>query len=58
MHEEFGRDGCLDVKANVTQPSVVAQIDRLLDQYSCQAVANNLNSRGFREIVSRRGEER
>jgi DNA invertase Pin-like site-specific DNA recombinase len=37
----------LPVKANVTQPSVVAEIDRLLDQYSCQAVANNLNSRGF-----------
>src|SRR5260370_29961877 len=37
----------LPVKANVTQPSVVTEIDHLLDQYSCQGVANNLNSRGF-----------
>jgi DNA invertase Pin-like site-specific DNA recombinase len=30
-----------------TPPSVVAEIDRLLDHHSCQAIADNLNSRGF-----------
>jgi DNA invertase Pin-like site-specific DNA recombinase len=37
----------LPLQAHVTLPSVLAEIDRLLDQHSCQAVADNLNSRGF-----------
>jgi len=31
----------------LTPPSVVAEIDRLLDHPTCQAIADNLNSRGF-----------
>jgi hypothetical protein len=31
----------------LTPPSVVAEIDRLLDHHPCQAIADNLNSRGF-----------
>jgi len=31
----------------LTPPSVVTEIDRLLDHYTCQAIADNLNSRGF-----------
>jgi len=30
-----------------TPPSVVAEIDRLLDHHTCQAIADNLNARGF-----------
>lgn len=37
----------LPLKAKLTPPSVVAEIDRLLDHHSCQAIADNLNSRGF-----------
>jgi len=32
---------------NLTPPAVVAEIDRLLDHHTCQAIADNLNSRGF-----------
>jgi DNA invertase Pin-like site-specific DNA recombinase len=31
----------------LTPPAVVAEIDRLLDHHTCQAIADNLNSRGF-----------
>ena len=31
----------------LTPPSVVAEIDRLLDHHTCQAIADNLNSRGL-----------
>jgi hypothetical protein len=31
----------------LTPPSVVAEIDRLLDHDTCQTIADNLNSRGF-----------
>ena len=31
----------------LTPPSVVAEIDRLLDHHTCQAIADDLNSRGF-----------
>lgn len=31
----------------LTPPSVVAEIDRLLDHHTCQAIADNLNSNGF-----------
>jgi Recombinase len=31
----------------LTPPSVVAEIDRLLDHHPCQAIADNLNSHGF-----------
>jgi len=34
-------------QARQTPRSVVAEIDRLLDHHSCQAIADNLNSRGF-----------
>ncbi len=37
----------LPLKAKLTPPSVVAEIDRLLDHHSCQTIADNLNSRGF-----------
>lgn len=39
----------LPIPANpkLTPPSVVAEIDRLLDHHTCQAIADNLNSRGF-----------
>ncbi len=31
----------------LTPPAVVAEIDRSLDHHTCQAIADNLNSRGF-----------
>jgi DNA invertase Pin-like site-specific DNA recombinase len=31
----------------LTPPSIVAEIDRLLDHDTCQTIADNLNSRGF-----------
>ena len=39
----------LPIPANpkLTPPAVVAEIDRLLDHHTCQAIADNLNSRGF-----------
>ncbi len=37
----------LPLKAKLTPPSVVAEIDRLLDHDTCQTIADNLNSRGF-----------
>ena len=37
----------LPLKPKLTPPSVVAEIDRLLDRHSCQTIADNLNSRGF-----------
>jgi len=33
-------------RATVTQRSVIAEVDRLLDEHSHQAIANILNSRG------------
>ena len=39
----------LPIPANpkLTPPAVVAELDRLLDHHTCQAIADNLNSRGF-----------
>ncbi len=39
----------LPIPANpkLTPPAVVAEIDQLLDHHTCQAIADNLNSRGF-----------
>jgi len=39
----------LPIPANpkLTPPAVVAEIDRLLDHHTCQAIADNLNSRGL-----------
>jgi len=37
----------IPLNPRLTPPSVVAEIDRLLDLHTCQAIADNLNSRGF-----------
>jgi DNA invertase Pin-like site-specific DNA recombinase len=37
----------IPVSPKLTPPAVVAEIDRLLDHHTCQAIADNLNSRGF-----------
>ncbi len=37
----------IPLNPKLTPPSVVAEIDRLLDHHTCQAVADDLNSRGF-----------
>ena len=37
----------IPLNPRLTPPSVVAEIDRLLDHHTCQAIADNLNSRGF-----------
>jgi DNA invertase Pin-like site-specific DNA recombinase len=37
----------IPLNPKLTPPSVVAEIDRLLDHHTCQAVADQLNSRGF-----------
>lgn len=39
----------LPIPANpkLTPPAVVAEIDQLLDHHTCQAIADNLNTRGF-----------
>jgi hypothetical protein len=37
----------IPLNPKLTPPSVVAEIDRLLDHHTCQAVANELNARGF-----------
>jgi DNA invertase Pin-like site-specific DNA recombinase len=37
----------IPLNPKLTPPSVVAEIDRLLDHHTCQAIADNLNSHGF-----------
>jgi len=37
----------IPLNPKLTPPTVVAEIDRLLDHHTCQAIADNLNSRGF-----------
>src|SRR5260370_23876485 len=37
----------IPLNPKLTPPSVVAEIDRLLDHHTCQAIADHLNSRGF-----------
>jgi DNA invertase Pin-like site-specific DNA recombinase len=37
----------IPLNPKLTPPSVVAEIDQLLDHHTCQAIAENLNSRGF-----------
>jgi hypothetical protein len=37
----------IPLNPKLTPPSVVTEIDRLLDHHTCQAIADNLNSRGF-----------
>ena len=37
----------IPLNPKLTPKSVVAEIDRLLDHHTCQAIADNLNARGF-----------
>jgi hypothetical protein len=37
----------IPLNPKLTPPSVVAEIDQLLDHQTCQTIADNLNSRGF-----------
>jgi hypothetical protein len=37
----------IPLNPKLTRPSVVAEINQLLDHHTCQAIADNLNSRGF-----------
>lgn len=37
----------IPLNPKLTPPSVVTEIDQLLDHHTCQAIADNLNSRGF-----------